>query len=160
MDWSDWVKILVPVFVSSIISMIITTINDRSTKNKNAKKAILQKRLLDLQRMVFEIKTAVIHIEYQRVDMENGLKSCYISSGDLQVYLEDNETAMAEEVNRYGDLYHTDCLNTLTRTITEIGLLMRTDKVKKFAAAFNETKDICDELLKSYNLNLSKIEYI
>lgn len=73
MDWSDWVKILVPVFVSSIISVIITVINNRSLKKKNAKKAILQKRLLKLQNMLSEIKTTVINIECHLIDVENGL---------------------------------------------------------------------------------------
>ena len=73
MDWSDWVKILVPVFVSSIISVIITAINNRNIKKKNAKKAILQKRLLKLQNMLSEIKTTVINIECHLIDVENGL---------------------------------------------------------------------------------------
>ena len=73
MDWSDLVKILVPVFGSSIISVIITVINNRSLKKKNAKKAILQKRLLKLQNMLSEIKTTVINIECHLIDVENGL---------------------------------------------------------------------------------------
>lgn len=160
MDWSDLVKILVPVFGSSIISVIITVINNRSLKKKNAKKAILQKRLLKLQNMLSEIKTTVINIECHLIDVENGLKSYYIASGNLQVYLEENKTAMAEEVNRYGDLYHMDRLNALLKKVTEVGLLMRADDMKGFATAFIEAKDLCDELLKSYNLNLSRIEYV
>ena len=53
-----------------------------------------------------------------------------------------------------------DRLNALLKKVTEVGLLMRADDMKGFATAFIEAKDLCDELLKSYNLNLSRIEYV
>lgn len=67
---------------------------------------------------------------------------------------------MAEEVDRYGDLYQTGQLNTLLKRFIDVGLLMKADETKWFATAFKEIKDICDEILKAYNLNLNEIEYM
>ena len=135
MDGSEWLKIIVPVALSSCISIIITLVNNKIIKKKMAKKTLIQRRMRELLKHISAIKSAIISIECQLVNFEEGLEKYFISAGDLQVYLEDNKHAMLTEINKKEDIYSIKTIDDLSKKITEVGVLMKTAFVLSEMAA-------------------------
>lgn len=157
---SDWIKIIVPIILSSIISIIITCANNRIVKNKKAKKVVIQRRLNALVKHIAAIKTSIIEMQYQMIDFEDGLKKLFITSGDLQVYMDDNRKAMVEEIKNRKDIYEMKQVDELSETIKQVGILMKTNDTQQFGVMFKKAKSICDELIKDYNCQISQAEFI
>ena len=160
MTKADWIKIIVPIILSSIISIIITCANNRIVKNKKAKKVVIQRRLNALVKHIAAIKTSIIEMQCQMIDFNDGLNKLFITSGDLQVYMEDNRKAMVEELKDQKDIYEMKRIDELSETIKQVGILMNTNDTQRFGEMFEKSKSICDRLIEDYNRQISQAEYI
>ena len=153
----DLIKMLVPIFISAIISLVITLIYNAVLKRKEKDKQLLIRRLLKLEEMVSNIRSSIILIDSGKIDQVNGLKMYFIESGKLQVYIKDNKKAM--EYEKYHQYYQINSIDKLNKRIYDVGRLYCSNENDEFNNVYRETEIMCSELIELYSIYISQAEY-